>query len=274
MTGIPHLELADGHRIPQLGLGTYKTPAARTAEVVDAALRMGYRHVDTASLYRNEDGVGDGIRASGIPRDELFVTTKLWDDAHGFDAALRAFDESATRLDLDYVDLYLIHWPCPSQDRYVDAWRALIRLRDEGRTRSIGVSNFHPHHIERIVAETGVSPVVNQVELHPRFPQAALREWSAERGILVESWAPLARGGLLDDPVIERIAARHGRSPAQIVIRWHLDLGLVVVPKSTSPDRIRENSEVADFRLDADDVAAIATLETGIRTGMDPDAHG
>ncbi len=268
------VRLADGRFIPRLGLGTYKMPADSTAELVETALRLGYRHVDTATLYRNERGVGDGIRRSGLPRDEVFVTTKVWDDAHGYDETLRAFDTSLVELQLDAVDLYLIHWPCPRQDRYVDTWRALVRLREEGRARSIGVSNFHPHHIDRLIAETGVAPVVDQVELHPRFPQTALREWAAGHGVVIESWAPLARGGLLDHPALRRIADRHGCTPAQVIIRWHLELGLVVIPKSALPERIRENLEVGDLVLDADDMAAIAALETSERTGMDPDDHG
>ncbi|GAB3409830.1 aldo/keto reductase [Schumannella luteola] len=269
----PYLDFADGHRIPQLGLGVYKVDTGIAEQLVDGALRLGYRHVDTAKLYANEAEVGRGVRSSGVPRDDVFVTTKVWDDDQGFDATLRAAERSLAELDLGYIDLYLIHWPCPAQDLYVDTWRALQRLRDEGVVKSIGVSNFHPHHIERLIAETGEKPVINQVELHPRLPQHTTRAFDSEHGILTESWAPLGRGTVLDEPVLAEIAARYGRSPAQVVIRWHLQQGLVVIPKSNSIDRIRQNLEVSDFELDAHDLAAIATLETGERTGMDPDLH-
>jgi 2,5-diketo-D-gluconate reductase A len=270
----PLVKLADGNGIPQLGLGVYKTPAESTASLVDGAIRLGYRHIDTAKLYRNEREVGEGVRASGVPREEVFVTTKVWDDDQGFDRTLAAFDRSIGELGFDYVDLYLIHWPCPQQDLYVETWRALQRIRDEGRARSIGVSNFQPHHLQRLIDETGETPVINQVELHPRLPQYGVQQWDDEHGIVTEAWAPLARGGLLDEPVLHGIAAKHGRTPAQVVLRWHLDRGLVVFPKSSSLDRIRQNFEVFDFALDAADRAGIATLETGERTGMDPDLHG
>lgn len=268
---IPRVRLADGRSIPQLGVGTYKVPAADTAGLVAGALRDGYRHVDTAALYGNEAEVGEGVRRSGLARDDVFVTTKVWNDDHGFDATLRAFDASAARLGLDEVDLYLIHWPVPSADRYVETWRALIRLKEEGRARSIGVSNFSPSHIERLVAETGATPVIDQVELHPRLPQRDLQAWNDAHGIVTEAWAPLARGGLLDEPALAAIAARHGKTPAQVVIRWHLDRGLVLFPKSTSPARLRENADVFDFSLDDADREGIASLCTGERTGRDPD---
>ncbi|MFG6443731.1 aldo/keto reductase [Microbacterium sp. P07] len=271
MIHAPRIPLADGRSIPQLGVGTYKVPADETAALVAGALADGYRHVDTAALYGNEAEVGEGMRRAALDRDEIFVTTKVWNDDQGYDETLRAFDASVDRLGVDEVDLYLIHWPIPSLDRYVDTWRALVRLAEEGRARSIGVSNFSPHHIDRLVAETGVRPVVNQVELHPRFPQRHLQEWNAAHGIVTQSWAPLARGGLLDEPVLARIAQRYAKSPAQVVIRWHLDRGLVLFPKSTSSARLRENADVFDFVLDADDVAAIGGLETGVRTGRDPD---
>ena len=271
MIQVPLIPLADGRSVPQLGVGTYKVPAELTADLVAGAIADGYRHVDTAALYGNEAEVGEGLRRSGLDRDDLFVTTKVWNDDQGYDSTLRAFDASLGRLGLDEVDLYLIHWPVPSQDRYVDTWRALVRLATEGRARSIGVSNFHPHHIDRLVDETGVRPVVNHVELHPRFPQRHLQEWNAGHGIVTEAWAPLARGGLLDEPALRSIAQHHDKTPAQVVIRWHLDRGLVLFPKSTSPARLRENADVFDFVLDADDVAAIDRLETGVRTGRDPD---
>jgi 2,5-diketo-D-gluconate reductase A len=269
----PTLALLDGHTIPQLGLGVYKVPDAEAARVVETAIAAGYRHVDTAALYANERGVGDGVRASGLPREEVFVTTKVWDDDHGYDATLRAFDASLASLGFDYVDLYLIHWPVPSKDLYVDTWRALETIAGDDRARSIGVSNFAPHHIDRLLAETDTVPVLNQVELHPWLPQRAVREYDAAHGILTEAWSPLARGRLVGDPVLEAIASRHGKSAAQVGIRWHLQLGNVVIPKSVTAERIRQNIDVFDFELDADDLAAIGSLETGTRTGMDPDEH-
>jgi 2,5-diketo-D-gluconate reductase A len=270
----PVVRLNDGHAIPQLGLGVYKVAEHRAADTVRVALEAGYRHVDTAALYRNEAGVGEGIRRSGIPRDELFVTTKVWNDRHGYDETLRAFDESLGTLGLDRVDLYLIHWPAPRQDRYVETWRALERITADGRATSIGVSNFEPHHLDRLLAESSVTPAVNQVELHPWLPQAELRAYDAAHGILTEAWSPLARGRVLGNPVLDRLAAKHGRTPAQVVLRWHLELGNVVIPKSVTPERIRENLDVFGFSLDAEDLAAIATLESGERTGLHPDAHG
>ncbi|MFD3449071.1 aldo/keto reductase [Microbacteriaceae bacterium 4G12] len=270
----PVVPLNDGRTIPQLGLGVYKVADDRTADTVRVALEAGYRHVDTAALYRNEAGVGEGIRQAGIPRDELFITTKVWNDRHGYDETLRAFDESLALLGLDRVDLYLIHWPAPKQDRYVETWRALERIAADGRATSIGVSNFEPHHLDRLLAESGVTPAVNQVELHPWLPQTELRAYDAAHGIVTEAWSPLARGRVLGTPVLDRLAAKHGRTPAQVVLRWHLDLGNVVIPKSVTPERIRENLDVFGFSLDADDLAAIAGLESGERTGLHPDAHG
>lgn len=268
---VPRIRLNDGREIPQLGLGVYKVDDDRTSEVVRTAIELGYRHIDTASLYENERGVGEGIRASGVDRDELFVTTKIWHDRHGFDETLRAFDESLERLGLDAVDLYLIHWPAPSLDRYVDTWRALERLRDEGRARSIGVSNFKPHHLDRLAAETATVPAVNQIELHPRLPQVETRAYDSAHGIATEAWSPLARGRLLDDPALARIAERHGVTPAQVVLRWHLDDGTIVIPKSEHRERLASNLDVFRFSLDDEDRAAIAALETGERTGKDPD---
>lgn len=271
ITPAPSLSLDDGETIPQLGLGLYKVPAADAAALCRDAIEIGYRHLDTAAFYGNERELGLAVREAPVPREELFVTSKVWKDDNGYDSTLRAFDESMRRLGLGRLDLYLIHWPVPSTDRYVDTWRALVRLREEGRVSSIGVANFHAHHIERIVEETGVAPVVNQVELHPWLPQAALREFHAGRGIRTEAWSPLARGRILSTPLLDDLAAKHGRTPAQIVLRWHLELGNIVIPKASSPDRLRENLDVFDFALDADDLATIATLETGERTGRDPD---
>lgn len=268
---IPTLTLNDGRTIPQLGLGVWRTPADVTAAVVRTAIEAGYRSIDTASAYRNEAGVGQGVRESGVPRDQIFVTTKLWNDDQGFDATLKAFDKSLSRLGVDKVDLYLIHWPAPSKGLYLDSWRALVRLREEGRAASVGVSNFKVEHLEKIIGETGVVPAVNQIELHPRFQQRTLREFHAAKGIATESWSPLGQGRVLDDPAIAAIAARHGKTPAQVVIRWHLDLGLIVIPKSVTPSRIVENFDVADFRLDAEDLAAIAALDDAAgRIGPDP----
>ena len=271
----PSITLNDGRAMPQLGLGVWQAPADTTAEVVRTAIAAGYRAIDTAAVYRNEKGVGEGLRACGLARDEVFITTKLWNDSQGSDAALKAFDASLGRLGLDCVDLYLIHWPAPQQDRYVEAWRALVRLREDGRARSIGVSNFSIAHLERIIGETGVSPAVNQIELHPRWQQAELRAAHQRLGIATTSWSPLGQGQLLSDPVVGRIAAKHGKSPAQAIIRWHLDLGLIVIPKSVTPARIAQNFDVFDFKLDAEDLAAMAALDDPKgRIGPDPATFG
>ncbi len=267
----PLLPLADGAEIPQLGFGLYKVPAEDAARLALAAIDAGYRHLDTAAFYANEAEVGRAVREAPVPREELFVTSKVWKDDNGYDETLRAFDASMARFGLERIELYLIHWPVPSTDRYVDSWRALVRLREEGRVRSIGVANFHAHHLERLIAETGEAPVVNQVELHPWLPQAELRAYDGAHGILTEAWSPLARGRVLDDPVLAGIAAKHGRTPAQIVLRWHVQLGNVVIPKASSPERIRENLDVFGFALDGEDLAAIGGLESGERTGRDPD---
>ncbi|MFO7691132.1 MAG: aldo/keto reductase [Cryobacterium sp.] len=270
----PLLLMNDGHSIPQLGLGVYKIADAAAADTVQVALDAGYRHIDTASLYENERGVGQGITRSAVPRSEIFVTTKVWNDQHGYDQTLRAFDESLARLGLDYVDLYLIHWPAPRQDKYLDTYRALETLRSEGRARSIGVSNFHTHHLDRLLEHADVVPAVNQVELHPWLPQAGVRAYDAAHGILTEAWSPLARGRAIGNAVLDRIGAKHGKSAAQVVLRWHVELGNVVIPKSVTPQRIRANLAVFDFALDADDRAVIATLDSGERTGKDPDDLG
>jgi 2,5-diketo-D-gluconate reductase A len=271
LTPAPRLSLDDGATIPQLGYGTYKVPSADAARLCLDAIEVGYRRLDTAALYGNEEGVGRAVREAPMPRDELFVTSKVWKDDNGYDTTLRAFDQSMARLGLGVLDLYLIHWPVPSTGRYVDSWRALIRLQEEGRVRSIGVSNFHEHHIQRLIDETSVAPVVNQVELHPWLPQTALREFDEARDIRTEAWSPLARGRVLGTPLLDDLADKHGRTPAQIVLRWHIELGNLVIPKASSRERIRENLDVFDFALDADDMAAIATLESGERTGRDPD---
>lgn len=275
MVGSPVIVLNDGVEIPQLGFGVYKVPQDEVEAAVATALEVGYRHIDTAKLYDNEEGVGRAVRSSGIPRDEIFVTTKIWNDDHGYDETLAAFDASMARLGLDVLDLLLIHWPCPGQDRYVETWRALERLQSNGRVRSIGVSNFHVHHLHRLLAETSVVPSINQVELHPLLPQDELRMFDTAHGIVTEAWSPLARGALLDDPSIGAIAARIGRTPTQVVIAWHLALGNVVIPKSVTPSRIAENFDVLDIELTDDDVAAITGIgEAGRRLGADPDDLG
>jgi 2,5-diketo-D-gluconate reductase A len=267
----PRLSLTDGAAIPQLGFGLYKVPAADARRLSLEAIDAGYRRLDTAAFYGNEREVGEAVRDAPVARHDLFVASKVWKDDNGFDETLRAFDASMERFGLETLDLYLIHWPVPSTDRYVETWRALIRLQHEGRVHSIGVANFHAHHIERLVDETGVWPVVNQVELHPWLPQTALREFDDEHEVRTEAWSPLARGRVLDDPTLAAIGRKHGRTPAQIVLRWHVQLGNLVIPKASSPARIRENLDVFGFVLDADDLAAIAGLETGERTGRDPD---
>jgi diketogulonate reductase-like aldo/keto reductase len=271
MTTIPNLTLNDGVEIPQFGFGVFQVPPTETAKAVATAFELGYRHIDTAAIYGNEAEVGEAIAASGIARDELFVTTKLWNGEQGYDSALRAFDVSAGKLGLDVVDLYLIHWPVPARDRYVESWRALVRLKEDGRVRSIGVSNFQPAHLRRLFDEVGVVPSVNQIELHPHLQQAELRAFHAEHGIVTEAWSPLAQGAVLDAPVLTEIAQRHDKTTAQVVLRWHVQLGNVVFPKSVTPSRIAENVDIFDFELSDDELAAIATLERAERTGFDPD---
>jgi 2,5-diketo-D-gluconate reductase A len=263
--------LSDGRAIPQLGLGVYKVSDDEATDAVGSALEAGYRHIDTATFYENEKGVGRAIRESGVPRPEVFVTSKVWQSDHGYDETRRAFDASLAKLGFDYLDLYLIHWPAPRQNRYVETWRALESLKADGVVRSIGVSNFHPHHLDRLAEEGGETPVINQVELHPWLQQAGVREYDTAHGIATEAWSPLARGRILDDATLASLAAKHGRSPAQIVLRWQLDLGNIVIPKSITPARIHENIDVFDFELDDDDRARIAALDSGQRTGKDPD---
>lgn len=268
----PTLALNAGTAMPQLGIGVFKVKNAEAERVVLDAFEAGYRMVDTAAMYRNEEGVGKAIAGSGLPRAEIFVSTKLNNDAHGKQAALDAFDASLGRLGLDYVDLYLIHWPLPAQDRYVETWQALESIYREGRARAIGVSNFQPAHLRRLLDETGVVPAVNQIELHPYLVQSELRAFHVEHRIVTEAWSPLARGGeLLRDPVITTLAEKYGRTPAQIVIRWHVQLGNAVIPKSVTPSRIAENIDVFGFELADDDMASITELDRGHRTGPDPD---
>ncbi|HEY1944110.1 MAG TPA: aldo/keto reductase [Roseiarcus sp.] len=271
MTSQPIIPFNDGHSIPQVGLGVWQTPNDAAVTAVKAALETGYRHIDTAAIYGNEEGVGAGIRAANVAREEIFVTTKVWNADHGFDQTLKAAEASLERLRLDHVDLCLIHWPAPRKGLFVDTWRALIRLKEAGRVRSIGVSNFGTDHLDRIIGETGVTPVLNQIELHPRFQQRALREAHAARNVATESWSPLGQGKLLADSTIAAIAAKHGRTPAQVIIRWHIDNGLVVIPKSVTASRIAENFDVFGFTLDIDDLAAIAKLDAADgRIGPNP----
>jgi diketogulonate reductase-like aldo/keto reductase len=269
---VPALPLNNGVEIPQLGFGVFLVPDTETSVAVRTALETGYRHIDTAKLYQNEAGVGAAIAEAGIARDELFVTTKVWNSEQGFDSALASFEASMDRLGLEVLDLLLIHWPAPALNRYVDTWRAFEKLYAEGRVRAIGVSNFSIPHLQRLLEETSVVPAINQIELHPLLPQAELRAFHAEHGILTEAWSPLARGGpVLAHPVIAEIAARVGKTPAQVILRWHLELGNVVIPKSVTPARIRENFDVFDFSLTEQDLEAITGLETGDRIGPHPD---
>ncbi|MEU1619369.1 aldo/keto reductase [Streptomyces sp. NPDC005722] len=269
-TPTPDITLNNGVTMPQLGFGVFQVPDADTAAAVTSALESGYRSIDTAAVYGNETGVGQALAASGIARDELFVTTKLWNADQGYDSTLAAFDASLAKLGLDHVDLYLIHWPAPARDTYLDTWRAFEKLHAEGRARAIGVSNFQPEHLQRLIDDSDVVPAVNQVELHPRLQQAELRAFHARHGIATEAWSPLAQGALLKDPVVTGIAGRLGRTPAQVILRWHLQIGNVVIPKSVTPERIRQNIDVFDFTLSDADIAAITALDTGARIGPDP----
>lgn len=261
--------LSPGVAIPQLGYGLYKVPAADAERLASHALDAGYRHLDTAAMYGNEEGVGAAVRRFG--RDEVFVTSKVWNDDQGYDRTLRAFDASMERLGLDVLDLYLIHWPVAARGLFLDTYRALERLLSDGRVRAIGTSNFQIHHLEALMAETDVVPALNQVELHPWLQQRELRAFHAEHGIVTGAWSPLARGRLLDDPELSVLAAAHGVSVAQLVIRWHLQEGNVVIPKASSPERIRENADVFGFALTDADLAAVAAMDRGFRSGSHPD---
>ena len=271
MSTVPSLAMNNGLQIPQLGFGVFLVPPEETKQAVTEALRCGYRLIDTAQGYQNEEGVGAAIAESDVPRDELFITTKLTNSEQGYDTTLTAFDGSMEKLGIDVLDLFLIHWPQPMFDQYVDTWRAFEKLLADGRVRSIGVSNFEIPHLQRLMSETDVVPTVNQIELHPQFPQDELREFHAEHGILTESWGPLGQGkGLLEDPNIVEVARRKDRTPAQVVLRWHVQLGCIVIPKSVNPDRIQENIDLFDFELDDADMAEISKVRTGQRLGGDP----
>ncbi|WP_053143018.1 aldo/keto reductase [Streptomyces ambofaciens] len=257
--------------MPQLGFGVWQVPDDEAETAVAQALEAGYRSIDTAAIYGNEEGTGKAVAASGVAREDLFVTTKLWNSDQGYDSTLRAFDTSLEKLGLEYVDLYLIHWPTPAKERYVDTYKAFEKLHADGRVRAIGVSNFLPEHLERLIGETSVVPAVNQIELHPHLQQHALREFHAEHGIATEAWSPLGSGkGILEIPAIVAIAQKHGRTPAQVVLRWHLQTGNVVIPKSVTPSRIEENIDVFGFSPDTEDLAAISALNEDRRLGPDP----
>lgn len=271
MSKVPPIILNNGVEMPQLGFGVWQVPDDEAEKAVATALEAGYRSIDTAAIYGNEEGTGKAVAASGIARDKLFVTTKLWNADQGYDATLRAFDASLDKLGLDYLDLYLIHWPLPSKDSYLDTYKALEKIYADGRAKAIGVSNFLPEHLERLLGETSIIPAVNQIELHPHLQQRAAREFHAEQGIATEAWSPLGQGkGLLEVPAIVAIAQKHGRTPAQVVLRWHVQLGNVVIPKSVTPSRIVENIDVFDFELDVEDIAAISALNEDRRLGPDP----
>jgi 2,5-diketo-D-gluconate reductase A len=268
----PSIRLNDGHEMPQLGFGVWQVPNEEAASAVTAAISAGYRLIDTAAIYGNEEGVGDAIAVTSLKRPDLFITTKLWNSDQGYDSTLRAFDASMKRLRLDTLDLYLIHWQALQRRAYLDSWKAFIKLRDDGRIASIGVSNFSVPTLERLREETGVVPAVNQIELHPHFQQRALRAFHAQAGIATQSWSPLGQGKAIGNPAIAAIARKHGKTPAQIIVRWHLDLGLVAIPKSVTPARIAENFAVFDFKLSAEDLQVIENLDSsGGRIGPNPD---
>ncbi|GAB3441054.1 aldo/keto reductase [Streptomonospora sediminis] len=271
MTTVPEVTLNNGVRIPQLGFGVWQVESGDTADVVSTALETGYRSIDTAAAYGNEEGVGQALQRSGLPRDELFVTSKLWNTDQGYDSTLRAFDATMERLGLEHLDLYLIHWPMPARDTFLSSWKAMERLYAEGRVRAIGVSNFHAEHLRRVLDEGGIVPTVNQIELHPRLTQQELRSFNREHDIATEAWSPLGQGQVLQDPTIGKVAEAYGKSPAQVILRWHLQVGNIAIPKSVTPERIRANFDVFDFELSSGDVETISGLNNGQRFGPNPD---
>jgi methylglyoxal/glyoxal reductase len=264
------ITLHNGVQMPQLGFGVFKVKNGKeTVESVKKAIQVGYRAIDTAAIYENEEGVGQAIRESGVPREELFITSKVWNTEQGYETTLQAFDDSLNRLGLEYLDLYLIHWP--GKDKYLETWRALEKLYKDGKVKSIGVSNFHVHHLENLLANSEVKPVVNQIELHPLLTQVEIRDYCAKHEIKVTSWSPLGRGNLLEEPTINHIAKKHGKSSAQVLIRWHLQHDLVVIPKSITPSRIEENAQVFDFSLSLNEMNQIDALNKNERFGSTPD---
>jgi len=267
----PTIKLNNGQAIPQLGLGVYKLATDVAEGLIHKAIEAGYRRIDTASFYGNEKEIGDGVRTSGLPREEIYVTTKIWNDDQGHDRTLEAIDESLNRLNIDYIDMLLIHWPKPAQDLYLETWEAFEKAVSAGKIRGIGVSNFQTTHLERLIAAGGTVPALNQVELHPGLQQKQLREFNAAHGVATEAWSPLARGRFDENAEVVAIANKHGKSPAQIIIRWHLELGNLVIPKTATESRLKENISVFDFSLDAEDMTKIASLDSGLRTGPDPD---
>ncbi|WP_387466042.1 2,5-didehydrogluconate reductase DkgA [Photorhabdus sp. RM323S] len=271
MDNQPIIRLADGNQMPQLGLGSWAADNQQIAAAIHTALDIGYRAIDTAAIYNNEKGVGKALQETDIPREDIFVTTKLWNDRHRDVRA--ALTESLEKLQLDYIDLYLMHWPAPPQDQYVEAWQQFIELQKEGLIRSIGVSNFHTEHLQRLINETGVHPVINQIELHPLLQQRQLHAWNATHNIVTESWSPLAQGGegVFDNQLVQHLAQKYSKTPAQIVLRWHIDNGMIVIPKSSTLSRIKENFDVFDFKLDKEDLTAMTALDIGKRLGPSPE---
>ena len=267
----PTVTLNNGQQIPQLGLGVYKLETDIAEGLIHQAIEVGYRRIDTASFYGNEAEVGAGVRTSGLAREELFVTTKIWNEDQGYDRTLAAIDESLSRLDIDYIDMLLIHWPKPEQDLYLETWLAFEKALAAGKLRGIGVSNFQPHHLERLLAAGGTVPALNQVELHPGLQQVQVRAFNTKHGIATEAWSPLARGRFDENEQVLSIAKKHGKSPAQVIIRWHIELGNLVIPKTATASRLRENISVFDFKLDSEDLNKIASLDSGLRTGPNPD---
>ncbi|MDE9493487.1 2,5-didehydrogluconate reductase DkgA [Xenorhabdus bovienii] len=267
------IKLVDGNLMPQLGLGVWQTSNEQVVKAIHTALEVGYRSIDTAAIYHNESGVGKALKEIDIPREEIFVTTKLWNDRH--QDAKAALEESLDKLQLDYIDLYLLHWPVPHQDQYVEAWKQLIELKESGLARSIGVCNFHIEHLQKLMSETSVVPAINQIELHPLMQQRQLHSWNATHHITTESWSPLSHGGkgVFDNPLVQHLATKYEKTPAQIVIHWHLDCGMIVIPKSVTPSRIKENFDVFDFRLEKEDLTAMAELDIGKRIGPNPDTY-
>ena len=268
------IKLNTGQQMPQLGLGVYKVGQTEAVDLIRAAIEKGYRRVDTAALYGNEAEVGEGIRTSGVAREDIFVTTKIWNDDQGYDRTLEAIDESLSRRNIDYIDMLLIHWPSPKLNKFVDTWAAFQKAQESGKIRGIGVSNFNPHHLEKLMASGGPVPAINQIELHPGWQQKDIRAYNASHGIATEAWSPLARGRYNDSAEVLQIAKKHGKTPTQVVVRWHIELGNLVIPKTSNHDRLDENIDVFDFKLDAEDMALFEKFDGGERVGPNPDDFG